>query len=279
MAARTCTKCGTYLGSSSVCSSCGTVRVQGRADPWGRDEPDTPDSRSDRRATNPFRAHEGLVGPDRDRPERDRPERDVPPRAVRPAASRRTSATWTGVRGVVTDGETRRLRSAGGVLPAQLLLVVALVVVVVVKGQRIIELLTEGLVSLVLAFLVPIIIAIVLLVLIGRFLPISGILMVLLQFITLGAARRGGVVQDANGWDVELDTRDGLMPVRIAAALRLVGDEEIVVHGPAFGGVKHAWLVQGIAPVPFIRVARGVIPLLVNAFVVFPVCMVLLVGL
>jgi hypothetical protein len=224
--ARTCESCGRYLGARTDCL-CGWSASTGIDEPGFADAPDL--------------------------------EAAEPPRAAVPSVS---APFWAGVRGVVTDGRPIRVRSAGGVLLARLVVLAAVIVVVVLYWQKIVDAVTNALLAFFLAQLLPILIVVVVIALVARFLPAAGgCLLLPLRLLSLGAIGGLGRSPKAeDGWDIVLETERGEVAVRIAADIPLDGGEEIVVHGPAYGGRKHAWLVQGIQPA-FVRIGRGIVPL------------------
>lgn len=73
------------------------------------------------------------------------------------------------------------------------------------------------------------------------------------------------------GWDVVVDTGPtGPETVAIAGDPPLQTDQELLVHGPRIGGIRHAWLIQGIAPVTFTRFGRGLIGTAILVAILLP---------
>lgn len=199
------------------------------------------------------------------------PAPETEPRAEPDIAAAKVIAPpfWTGVRGVVADGRPVRANTAGGVVLGRLVVLAAIVVTVVLNWQPIIVMVTDAMVGFLMAQLIPIVVVVVIIVLLARFVPgTGGCLLLPLRLITLGAFSSPGRGTKADdGWDLVVETPHGSVATRIAADIPLEGGEEIVVHGPAYGGRKHAWLVQGIEPT-FVRVGRGIVPLAVATIVI-----------
>lgn len=73
------------------------------------------------------------------------------------------------------------------------------------------------------------------------------------------------------GWRLVVDAgQSGSHVVTVAGDLPFAAGHELVVHGPRVGGARHAWLVQGIAPVTYTRLGRGLVGTLVVAIILVP---------
>lgn len=74
-----------------------------------------------------------------------------------------------------------------------------------------------------------------------------------------------------DGWRLDVQTSPtGGERVLVAASPPVDVGDEIVVHGPLLGGVRHAWLIQGVAPSTYTRVGRGLVGTLLLAVVLLP---------
>lgn len=182
------------------------------------------------------------------------------------------------LRGDVTRVDSVEVRTAGGVVAFRLLLLALIVVSLVVKGPRLFDLAVQGLTGALFAYLIPIVLVVVVLVLIARFIPIGGCLTAIFRIGMLGAVNRAGRPRTLGGRDVQIQTPSGFVRARIAADVVLAAGDEVVIHGPAFGGVKHAWIVMRLAPTTFTRFGRGVVGIVLATIVVLPLCIVLLVA-
>lgn len=246
---------GHYVGAASSCARCGWTAL-GDYQPY-------PD--------NPFEAFE--PGPSTSTPS----DVDVDAHDINAPAIR---APFGAVRGVVVDGVAVPARAAGGVVPLRFLLLLAVVVTLVIKGPQVMAAIVEGTVRLTLLFIVPLAFIIIATAIIGRFLPVGGCLTAFLRIGMLGAVLRPRRHRpDPDGWDLEVLTPSGIVRARIAAALPLGGDEEIVIHGPTFNGTKHAWLVMVISPITCTRLGRGVVSAVVALIFGLSLCVLLLSGL
>lgn len=244
-------ECGRYLGGRSVCE-CG--RTVGSAMPPGLwDEPGRPFTPE----PNPF-----AELPD------ERGLRDSVDSA--PAIP----ASWGAVRGLVVEGEQRAVGDAGGVPLAWLALWAIMAITVLFKLDAFVAALTNAVLSLVFLFIGPIILIMIGLAVLSR-IPGGGCLLALPSMLPLGRGHRFS--EPPAGWDVLVETDSGAVPVRLAANAPLNGGEEVVVHGPALAGVKHAWLFQCLSPRPYTRVGRGVLRLLVGGLIIVPLFVALLV--
>lgn len=256
---RNCT-CGRYLGSRTVCE-CGRV-VGSMSDASGTTTPDA-HYRPDPLPTHSFDPASTDWAPSS--------FVDDPPddHILRPAG-------WGGIRGYVVGGSQAPLGSAAGITAIRLILVGGLAVVALLKGPQIAEAITNAAISLVLIYLGPILILMIALALLSRIPGLTGCLGVLFRAMSfswlLGRGRSAGPA----GWVLQVETASGTVECHLAADAPLSGGEEVVVHGPAFGGVKHAWLLQCLSPRPFTRIGRGVLGLLLTLFVVAPLMFLLL---
>lgn len=184
------------------------------------------------------------------------------------------------LRGVVVDGMVVPARAAGGVMPLRLLLLLAVMVTLLIKGPQVMAAIIEGTVRLTLLFIVPVIFIVVATAIIGRIIPVGGCLTGFLRMGMLGAVLRPWRQQpEPDGWDLQVLTPSGLVRARVAATLPLSGGEEIVIHGPTFNGTKHAWLAMVISPLTCTRLGRGVIPAILGSLIILPGCAVLLLNL
>jgi hypothetical protein len=188
------------------------------------------------------------------------------------------TATWGELRGTVVDGNPVRLGAAGGIGLLRLLVLGLVLGGVIWKSDTIILAVTNGLVSLLLTYLVPIMLIVVLLSFVSKVIPVGGCLGQLFQLFTFSAlTRRAGSNRDANGWRVTVENANGATTAELAAPLHLDGGEEVSLRGPVIGGVKHAWLIQVLSPRPTTRLARGVLPTLTTLLVGLPLLTLLIV--
>lgn len=73
------------------------------------------------------------------------------------------------------------------------------------------------------------------------------------------------------GWRLLVATgADAAEHVVVAGDIPVQPDHEVVVHGPMIAGVRHAWLVQGVAPTTFTRLGRGLNGTVLLALVLLP---------
>lgn len=244
--ARVC-ECGRYLGSRTTCRC-------------GRTAPNTPSGMTAPPEATPLYPPpptNGGFGP-------------VGPQGAAPA----TGAGWGTLRGTVADGQPSHLGRSGGVMPAQLILFTVLGVVIFAKGPQLISVLTQGMLSLFLMFLGPILVVVLFLALASRVPGASGCLGALMHLAWIPSRLGSRSSNAVDGWGLLLDTSSGPVEVQLAANAPFQGGERVVVHGPVVGRVKHAWLLQCVGPRPFTRVGRGVIGLLLNTFVFVPLLVV-----
>lgn len=233
---------GHYLGGKSTCPKCGWSE-------GGNTAPTMP---------NPPRMSWGEP----------LPSLDDPAFANAPAGNQvdapAVPARWGELRGTVTVGEPVHVRSAGGIAVGQVLVLMLLLVGVIWKSDAIVLAITNGLLSLLLTYLVPIIVLIVVLSFVSKVIPIGGCLGQLFHVFTFFSplTRRAGSSRDLNGWRVTVENANGATTAELAAPLHLDGGEEVSLHGPVISGVKHAWLIQVLSPRPTTRLARGVLPTL-----------------
>lgn len=255
--ARICT-CGRYLGSRTVCE-CG--RVADDLDGGGDAYPGAAwlDDPADNYPFDPDPAALESADP-----------RDAPPSPVPPQAG------WGGLRGRVVDGEQQRLGNAGGVTAIRLLIVGVLAVVALMKGPQIAETITNAAISLMLIYLGPILIVVIALALLSRIPGMTGCLGALFRAVSFSWLLGRGRTEAPDGWTLVVETASGSVECRLAANAPFNGDEEVVVHGPSFGGVKHAWLLQCLSPRPFTRIGRGLLGLLATLLVVAPLVILML---
>lgn len=246
---------GHYIGGASSCARCGWTALGGQ--PY---------------QDNPF----DELGPGSSTPFPSDVEEEEPDAPV-------IRAPVATVRGIVVEGVVVPTRVAGGVLPLRFLMVLAVVVTLVIKGPQVMEAIIEGTVRLALLFIWPLLLLFILFAILGKVLPGGGCLTSVFRFSILGAVLRGPRQRrhsaDPDGWDLQLLTPTGLVPVNIAASLSLSGGEEIVIHGPTFNGTKHAWLAMVISPITQTRVGRGVISSIIGLLTVLPGCALLLLNL
>lgn len=247
---------GHYLGGRSACPRCG----------WSEDAvaaPSTP---------TPSRMSWGDPLPSLDDPAfSDDPRGD---RVTAPPAR----ASWGELRGTVVDGDPMHLGAAGGVGLLRLLVVGLGLGGVIWKSDAIILAVTNGLVSLLLTYLVPIILIAVLLSFVSKVIPVGGCLGQLFQLFTFSAlTRRAGSSRDPNGWRVTVENANGATTAELAAPLHLDGGEEVSLRGPVIRGVKHAWLIQVLSPRPTTHLARGVLATLTTLLVGLPLLTLLFV--
>lgn len=202
----------------------------------------------------------------------------MPPSFVDDAPADRVPrpAGWGSVRGYIVDGGQAPLGSSAGVTVLRLILLAALAVVALLKGPRIAEAITSAALSLVLIYLGPILIIMIALALLSMIPGLTGCLGVLFRALSFSWLIGRGRSAPPPGWVLLVETADGPVECRLAADAPFNGGEEVVVHGPAFGGVKHAWLLQCLSPRPFTRIGRGVLGLLLTLFVVAPLMFLLL---
>lgn len=240
-------ECGRYLGARTVCE-CGRAVDQLPSDP----STDLDDAWFDETPDSAPLAHT----PD-------------------PQPADRTEARWGELRGYVAEGTPQRLGMAGGVGLGWLLVLAPVVAVAFVRGPQLIELFTNAAIGLVLMFLGPILLLMFGMALLAKIPGASGCMTALPLLATSWVPRRGDGTGD--GWDLVVETPSGLVTARVAANAPLSGDEEVVIHGPVLGGVKHAWLFQCLSPRPYTKVGRGVLRLLVGALVWLPLAVLVLV--
>lgn len=244
--ARNC-ECGRYLGARTICEC-------------GRPAQQLPAVHSP--APTPFLdADWGGQASDR-----------VPPDS---APANPAAAPWGGLRGYVAEGTPLRLGMATGVAPGWLLVLAPVVAVAIARGPQLIALFTNAVLGLVLTFLGPILLLMFGMALIAKIPGGRGCLTALPFLATAWVPRPGDGSGD--GWDLVVETPSGLVPARVAANAPLSGGEEVVIHGPVFGGVKHAWLFQCLSPRPYTRVGRGVLRLFLGALVWLPLAILVLV--
>lgn len=254
--ARNCV-CGRYLGSRTVCE-CGRV--------VGQDDSSSASS-SAAWPTDPTTAHPSELEPESPTPPT---YEDAPDDLVQRRAG------WGGLRGYVVDGGRAPLGNAAGVTAVRLILLVALAVVALLRGPQIAEAITNAVISLVLIYLGPILIIMIALALLSRIPGMTGCLGALVRGLSFSWLIGRGNAHAPAGWVLEVETSSGTVECRVAADAPFNAGDEIVVHGPSFGGVKHAWLLQRLSPTPFTRVGRGVLGLLLTLFVVAPLMFLLL---
>lgn len=186
-------------------------------------------------------------------------------------------APWGELRGTVVEGESIRVTTAGGVRIVRLLLTTVLLITILVRREALLAAVTNGIVSLLLTFLFPILMIGFLIALVSRLVPFGGCLGGLMKVLTFSALNRRGTPTNTNGWRLTIDTPQGEVAAEVATSIPLNGGEQVSLHGPVIGRTKHAWLIQGITPRPFTKLGRGVLRLLLSTFVLVPL-MVLLVA-
>lgn len=249
---RTCPRCGHYLGSATVCAKCASS--QPLVSRPRRTPPPPPPAAPQNHST---------------------PESPASPPRHQPTPS--GGSGLFSVRGTVSDGGPVNISWAWGVMPVRLLLWAATLGLLLTKGQRLI---VAGVTNLTLAFLPLILVALFgfwLLQKIGL-----GGLPGCLGSIFGGTVSKGadigirGMFRPRPGWRFVVDHAKGQESVRLAADVPLHEDHLVVVHGPRFGGTRDAWLIQGISPVSFTRLGRGLVGTVVRLALLVPVCVWLL---
>lgn len=77
----------------------------------------------------------------------------------------------------------------------------------------------------------------------------------------LGGALVGGLSRPRNepdGWDLMIETDEGLVRARVAAVIPLSEGDEVEISGPNLRGVKQAWVLRRVAPATAVRLGRGI---------------------
>lgn len=154
------------------------------------------------------------------------------------------------LRGVVVDGSPVHTGAAFPVSAFKVAVLLAMVGVLVVYR----DLMTQVILELTLAFLPVILLAVLGLAVTARL--GSGCLGHL-----LGGALVGGLSRprnEADGWDLVIETDDGLVHARVAAVIPLSEGDEVEISGPNVRGVKQAWLLRRVAPTTAVRLGRGI---------------------
>lgn len=242
--ARVC-ECGRYLGARSTCY-CGRTS----SDPTGSTQPWDPGLYPDLPPGAPADIGPGSAGA------------SPITAAVRPS--------WAALEGVVLDAQPAHLGRAGGVVPAQLMLFAVVGLIMFIKGPALVSAITQAVLSLISLFLGPLVVIVLLLAVASRVPGASGCMGVLMHLAWVPGRFGSRPSSAVDGWRTLLETPSGAAEVHLAANASFHGGERLLVHGPAIGGVKHAWLLQSVGPRPFTRVGRGVIGLLLNTFIFVP---------
>lgn len=76
----------------------------------------------------------------------------------------------------------------------------------------------------------------------------------------LGSALAGGFSRprnEADGWDLVVETDTGLVHARVAAVVPVSEGDEVEITGPNLRGVKQGWLFRRVAPTGAVRLGRG----------------------
>lgn len=267
--ARSCPQCGKYLGAALQCRRC-----------TGPSSPASSPARP-RRAALPPSSQQSPTAPLHPSPGRTRASgrprhpgpRPTPARSGQPGRS-----GFFSIRGEVVAGSRERVAWAWGVLPVRIVLWLATAVLFFVKGR---DLAIRELAAL-LILLWPYLLLLVLASWVLSKLHLKGCMGALLGAAgsILGAGLRIGTEAASRrsrpGWRLTVDHAGGSENVRIAADAPIDEGQVVQVHGPRLGAVRDAWLVQGIAPLTFTRLGRGLVSTLVLALVLVPVCVWLL---
>lgn len=73
------------------------------------------------------------------------------------------------------------------------------------------------------------------------------------------------------GWTLDVETGPTARERVLVAAMPPVDvGDEVVIHGPSLGGVRHAWLIQGVEPSTYTRLGRGLVGTLLLAVMLLP---------
>lgn len=168
------------------------------------------------------------------------------------------------VRGVVVDGQQVQQRFVPGAMPLRWLVLAAWAALVYFKAQDLlVAVFYEGL-----GIFLPIIIFVMLFGWVASKLRIGGCL--LAGFFIGQSARPRSAPRDDGMLLTVHSSQSDAEQVLLAASVPVAPSEEVVVHGPSFGGTRHAWLMQGIQPTTFTRVGRGLVGTLVTLLVFVP---------
>lgn len=249
-----CPWCHRYLGSATTCPDCEDLSrsVGPRAD---RD-PDTAGSVPFTATPNPFGVWEAPAESDSYPASFQLP---VDP-AGGPSALSGTASSFS-LRGVIVGGQQIRQRFVSGAMPVRVGLVFTWAAAVYYKAG---DLVASAFWSLFWTLLPFLLIWIVLGALASR-VGLGGCLMAPLMIRLPRAQPRD------DGWALDVQTGPSSgESVHVAGDVPVRTGDEVVVHGPLIGGVRHAWLIQGVGATTFTTVTRGLIGTIVRAAILVP---------
>lgn len=271
--ARNCPHCGRYLGASLQCTRC-TSASSPNPFPARPRRSVLPPSSPPSPATDPSISslgHSGIPN---------RPHRAATSPPSTPSGNLGRSG-FLSLRGTVVKCSQGAVPGAQGVAPVRIILCLATAVLLLVNGQ---DLVIQGILGLFIQLL-PYLLLVMLASWLLTKLHLKGCAKVLKRlpsFILRTVTRLGTNItktmakRSRPGWQLVIEHAGGQEQVRIAANAPFMEGQTIQVHGPRVQSVRDTWLVQGIAPVTFTRLGRGLVSTLILTVVLVPVCVWLL---
>lgn len=257
--ARTCPRCKRYLGAQDHCTRCDGPSSPNRS-PHGSRRVVLPPTSS----TSPP------------------PPWERQPEQPTPASPRRTSGRsgFLSVRGEVVSVSPTGRAWVWGVFPIRTVLLLGTPILFLIKARDLIVGATLGLFMMLWPLLLILAIASWLL----SKVHLDGCMSALLRMVgsifgtglRLGANLTSGAAPSRHGWQVIVEHSGGREHVNIAADIPIDEGQVLLVHGPRLGTTREAWLVQGVTPMTFTRLGRGLVSTTVLVLLLTPVIVWLL---